>query len=156
MHGFSADTAADAPHFTLHVATLDDAEALSQFYQDAWEDAAETPERLRAWLEQGGVLSYLVDGEFVCALRWRETPTGWEIGRLATLKAFRGQGLGRWLATRLEALAIQYNIPELALTLEPLQQDLLPYYQRMGYLARDAGKPLELHKRVGGMWQRQA
>ena len=82
-----------------------------------------------------------------------------EVGRLRhlyVLPEYRGQGLGRWLMTRLEAGAIQHNIPELRLTLPDAQADLLPYYARMGYRAREPQTPLTLHKRVGGVWQRQA
>ena len=106
-------------------------------------------------LESGGVLTFKGGAAFVCALRWRDQPYGWEVGRLATLPEYRGQGLGRWLTTRLEAGAIQHNVPELRLTLPDAQAELLPYYARMGYRAREPDAPLTLHKRVGGAWQRQ-
>ena len=73
----------------------------------------------------------------------------------------RAQGFGRWLMTKLEALAIQRNVPTLHLHLGEAQRDLLPYYRRMGY--RVESKTVEgeaegdgvLSKRVGGTWQYQ-
>ncbi len=139
----------------LHTATDADAAALAELYQTAWSDPAEDEARVQQWLGDGGTLSFICAGTFISALRWREAPYGWEVGRLATLPEYRGQGFGRWLTTRLEALAIQHNIPELRLTLTGAQIDLLPYYTRMGYRPRDLEAPLELSKRVGGVWQRQ-
>ncbi len=142
------------PAAKLHSATYADVEALTHLYRAAW-DESEDERVVQGWLEQGGALTYVAGQTFVCALRWRETPYGWEVGRLATLPDYRGQGFGRWLMTRLEALAIQHNIPELELTLNEAQTDLLPYYTRMGYRARSPDAPLTLCKRVGGVWQRQ-
>ena len=140
----------------LHSATDDDAAALAELYRTAWNDPDEDEARVQLWLGDGGVLSFVCAGTFLSALRWREAPYGWEVGRLATLPEYRGQGFGRWLTTRLEALAIQHNIPELRLTLTDEQTELLPYYTRMGYHAADPETPLSLSKRVGGVWQRQA
>lgn len=138
----------------LHTATNSDAAALAELYRVAWNDPSEDEPRVQGWLGDGGVLTFVCAGTFVSALRWREAPYGWEVGRLATLPEYRGQGFGRWLTTRLEALAIQHNIPELRLTLSGAQTELLPYYTRMGYHPRDAEAPLELAKKVGGVWQR--
>lgn len=139
----------------LRSATSGDAVALTKLYQSAWNEPGEDEAVVRGWLEGGGALTFTCEGTFVCALRWRETSYGWEVGRLATLPEYRGQGFGRWLMTRLEALAIQHNIPELQLTLGEAQTDLLPYYTRMGYRPRSPETPLALCKRVGGVWQRQ-
>ena len=143
------------PAARLRSATYSDAAALATLYQRAWGDAAEDEATVQGWLEEGGALTFVREGTFVCALRWRETPYGWEVGRLATLPGYRGQGFGRWLMTRLEALAIQHNIPELQLTLDGAHAELLPYYRRMGYRACSPATPLTLCKQVGGVWQRQ-
>ena len=140
----------------LKTATHTDAWALATLYRIAWNDPYEDEARVADWLEDGGALTFVCGGTFISALRWREAPYGWEVGRLATLPEYRGQGFGRWLTTRLEALAIQHNIPELRLSLSDTQADLLPYYTRMGYRPKDIERPLELSKRVGGVWQRQA
>lgn len=142
-------------HTKLHHATSGDAAALTALYRTAWDDNSEDETVVRGWLEGGGALYFACEGTVVCALRWREAPYGWEVGRLATLAEYRGQGFGRWLMTRLEALAIQRNIPELQLTLTEAQTDLLPYYTRMGYRPCSPEAPLTLCKRVGGVWQRQ-
>ena len=136
-------------------ATYADAGKLAALYQRAWDDPTENEQVVQEWLEDGGALTYVSGQRFVCALRWRETPYSWEVGRLATLPEYRGQGFGRWLMTRLEALAIQQSVPELQLTLKEAQTDLLPYYTRMGYRARNPDAPLTLQKRVGGVWQWQ-
>lgn len=110
---------------------------------------------MREWLEHGGAL-LLEDAEgcTLCALRWRWADDGWRVDRIATLPAARGQGFGRWLMTKVEALAIKRNIPTLTLTLH--HEELLAYYRRMGYQesARE-GDAVTLVKRVGGTWQRQ-
>ncbi len=139
----------------LRSATYADAAALTVLYKSAWNDGSENEASVQGWLEGGGTLYFTSDTTILCALRWREAPYGWEVGRLATLPEYRGQGFGRWLMTRLEALAIQRNIPELQLTLLEAQRDLLPYYTRMGYRACSPETPLTLCKRVGGVWQRQ-
>jgi GNAT superfamily N-acetyltransferase len=143
------------PAAKLRVATYADAGALAELYRTAWEDEAEDEAMVASWLERGGALMFATGDTVVCALRWREAPYGWEVGRLATLPAYRAQGFGRWLMTRLEALAIQHSVPELRLTLGEAQRDLLPYYTRMGYRPCRLEDPLTLCKCVGGVWQRQ-
>ena len=156
MANDSAGTTTTEPQpAQLRAAIYADAGALTKLYQAAWNDPHEDETSVQGWLEGGGALTFVCDGTFISALRWREAPYGWEVGRLATLPAYRGQGFGRWLTTHLEALAIQHNIPELRLMLTDSQTDLLPYYTRMGYRPREVEAPLALSKRVGGVWQRQ-
>lgn len=138
-----------------------DAEALATLWREAFEadgrtDAdSETPAALREWIEHGGVV-LLEDDKHValCAIRWRWHQDGWMIDPIATRPGARGQGFGRWLMTKLEALAIKRNVPTLRLFLE--RQDLAPYYRRLGYVQDDAANEPNLWvKRVGGTWQRQ-
>lgn len=119
---------------------------------------AEAPEdeaAMRDWLEHGGAL-LLEDeeGRPLCGARWRWEGRGWRVDRIATLPQARGQGFGRWLMTKLEALAIKRNVPTLALDLE--RPELLPYYLRLGYreTASETSRRTLL-KQVGGTWQRQ-
>lgn len=121
---------------------------------------AESEAGMRDWLEHGGaVLLEDESGRALCAVRWRwGEDGGWRVGPIATLEEARGRGFGRWLMTKLEALAIKRNVPTLALDLE--RPDLLPYYRRLGYrepdgTTTDAGDTVTLVKRVGGTWQRQ-
>jgi GNAT superfamily N-acetyltransferase len=134
---------------------------------------AESQEEMTAWLEGGGAL-VLEDatGKMLCALRWREelnqeAQDGWRVDRVATIPEARAQGFGRWLMTKVEALAIRNNIPTLTLTLDEVRDDLLAYYQRMGYGILQHDKQgldkqgldkqgVSLSKRVGGTWQRKA
>jgi hypothetical protein len=57
--------------------------------------------------------------------------------------------------TKVEALAIRTNIPTLTLVLDEVREDLLAYYQRMGYsVVMQDKRSATLSKRVGGIWQR--
>lgn len=118
---------------------------------------AEGEEELISWLERGGAFVLEdAEGKMLCALRWREEGDGWRVDRVATIPAARGQGFGRWLMTKVEALAIRTNIPTLTLQLDEVREDLLLYYQRMGYsvVVQDQ-RSATLSKRVGGIWQRK-
>ena len=132
-----------------------DIAGLVRLYKAARADSAEDTESMEDWLERGGALvlenSY---GEMLCALRYCEEGNGWRVDRIATHPSARSQGYGRWLMTKVEALAIRNNIPTLTLTLDEVRDDLLQYYQRMGYrvLEQDSHE-VTLEKRVGGMWQ---
>lgn len=141
-------------------ATAADAARLSELWHAAHADEDEDPSDadeagMRGWLEHGGALVLEDDaGLALCALRWRWSGDGWRVDRIATRPSARGQGFGRWLMTKLEALAIRRNVQSLVLTLP--RADLVPYYRRMGYReegAEDGGTVLV--KRVGGTWQRQ-
>ena len=141
----------------LRQASLQDVGALVTLYARAREHSAETPATMREWLEHGGAL--LLEnrsGEVICALRWREDGVGWHLDRVATLPEARSQGYGRWLMTKVEALAIRTNIPTLSLTLDTVRDDLTNYYRRMGYrVTEQTARAVTLEKRVGGMWQYQ-
>lgn len=139
----------------LRQANLQDVGALVKLYARAREHSAETPATMREWLEHGGAL--LLEnrsGEVICALRWREDGVGWHLDRVATLLEARSQGYGRWLMTKVEALAIRTNIPTLSLTLDTVRDDLTNYYRRMGYrVTEQTADEVMLDKRVGGTWQ---
>lgn len=139
----------------LRKATLQDAAALAELYNLARDTKRETSETMLRWLEHGGALLLeAASGELLCALRWQEEGVGWRVDRVATLPAARGQSYGRWLMTKVEALAIRTNISTLTLTLDEVRDDLLSYYQRMGYtITEQRLAEVTLEKRVGGMWQ---
>lgn len=139
----------------LRWATLQDVDRLVRLFAEARPRDLEAREGMLAWLEQGGALLLEdAEGTPLCALRWREEGDGWRVDRIATLPSERGQGYGRWLMTKVEALAIRYNVPELKLTLDV--DELVPYYRRMGYRIDDQGEAaFHLSKRVGGTWQVQ-
>ncbi len=146
------EAGAARPAVRMRLATVADAERLADLYA-----AAGSPEKdaltVRAWLAKGG--SLVVErqgGPVLAAVRWTPSDAGWSVERVTTRPEERGQGYGRWLMTKLEALAIKGNVP--LLDLDVHEERLLPYYRRMGY--RQAGaSPLLLSKRVGGVWQRQ-
>jgi GNAT superfamily N-acetyltransferase len=136
----------------LREATPADAARLAELYAASGaphQDAAE----IRAWLARGGTLLVeRVDGPVLAAVRWLPTEAGWRVERVTTRPEERGNGFGRWLMTKLEALAIRGNVPLLDLELD--EEALLPYYRRLGY-RQEGASPLRLTKRVGGVWQRQ-
>jgi GNAT superfamily N-acetyltransferase len=142
----------------LRWAGLKDCSELVSLYNEARENKLETYETMTDWLEHGGGL-ILEDetGKMLCALRWREEGEGWQVDRIATLPEARGRSYGRWLMTKVEALAIRRNIPTLMLFLDDTRDELLYYYQRMGYqLESQAKEGGWLTKRVGGTWQFKA
>jgi GNAT superfamily N-acetyltransferase len=144
----------------LRWATLADAQRLSDLWRLAYPDEDASAVSMRSWLERGGALM-LQDrgGDLLAALPWREAEGGWQVERVATDPSERGQGYGRWLMTKVEALAIKSNIPYLWLRLPGGADDAdqLPYYARMGYVVQsDDETGLTLRKRVGGVWQTKA
>lgn len=142
----------------LRLARLSDAAAIAALYREA--RGGDRAKGVRDWLENGGAL-VLEDetGRLVSALMWREEGEGWRLDPLAMLEDYRGQGFGRWMMTRVEALAIRENVASLVLELAADRGDLLSYYMRMGYHqenAEEAGEAegtVRLGKRVGGTWQ---
>lgn len=145
------DVGAQRPAVRLRVAGPADASRLAEMYEVS--GSAVSIEEMEDWLDKGGAL--LVEreqGPVLAAVRWRPHQGGWTVERVTTRPDERGNGYGRWLMTKLEALAIRGNVASLDLVLE--DPDLLQYYGRMGY--RSGGEsPLSLTKRVGGVWQRQ-
>jgi GNAT superfamily N-acetyltransferase len=145
----------------LRSAEFKDVPELLELYKVAL-GKAEGEDELTGWLERGGALVLEnAEGKMLCALRWREEANregqdGWRVDRVATIPEARGQGFGRWLMTKVEALAIRTNIPTLTLVLDEVREDLLAYYQRMGYsvVTQDQRSAI-LSKRVGGIWQRK-
>ncbi|UCH24734.1 MAG: GNAT family N-acetyltransferase [Trueperaceae bacterium] len=137
----------------LRWAALTDAERLTKLYAAARPEQPESIADMSDWLEHGGAL--LLEnrtGDLLSALRWREAGEGWLVDRIATLPDERGQGFGRWLMTKVEALAIRSNIPSLTLQLKG--HELLGYYRRLGYrIVKEEGEHLTLCKQVGGVWQ---
>jgi GNAT superfamily N-acetyltransferase len=102
----------------LRWASLDDAERLAALWRLAYPDEGSSVGSMRTWLEHGGALM-LQDraGDVLAVLPWREAEGGWEVDRVATHPSQRGQGYGRWLMTKVEALAIRANVPYLWLRL---------------------------------------
>lgn len=151
----------------LRWATPRDADALRRLWAEAHDVGDDEPAAagsdMDAWLAHGGAaLIEDAAGRPLCAVRWREQGDGWRVDRIATLPEARGRAYGRWLMTKLEALAIQRNVPTLSLTLVEPGPDLEPYYERLGYRAQDehdrpadGPRTVEMSKRVGGVWQRQ-
>ena len=144
----------------LRLAGFKDIPQLSKLYQEARAPLGsdETDLAMESWLEQGGaMLLELKDGSILGAVRWEDQAQGWQLDPIATLPAYRQMGIGRWLLTVVESLAIKRNIASLRLDLNSTQQEALPYYQRLGYSNQPNGDAtvIHLHKRVGGIWQMQ-
>ncbi|MEX2535462.1 MAG: GNAT family N-acetyltransferase [Trueperaceae bacterium] len=140
----------------LRWATTLDSQRLGILFAQARPEEPEADSCMLEWLQSGGALM-LEDEEGVplCAVRWREADEGWLLDRVCTLPQAHRLGFGRWLMTKVEALAIRYNIPSLSVVLPDDQ--LAGYYRRLGYTVEDGdGERLTAHKRVGGIWQLKA
>lgn len=136
-----------APAARLRRAAQVDAAALAELYGCG-------VEQMTSWLQTGSVLLVESGSEGpLAAVRWLPTAQGWAVEPIVTLPAQQGQAYGRWLMTKLEAMAIKGNVARLQLQLE--DPDDSAYYQRLGYRP-DADDELLLSKHVGGVWQRQA
>ncbi len=137
----------------LRWAGLDDVDMLCDFYHDVRPSEPSTHESMRDWVEHGGAIVLEGDpGEVLAALRWRVAPDGWRVDQVARLPGERGKGYGRWLMTKVEALAIRTNVPTLSMELNSVEA--LPYYRRLGYRPTHDGEGcMALSKRVGGVWQ---
>ena len=155
----------------LRWASIADAPRLVALWRLAYPDDNSSVADMAQWIEHGGALT-LQDGAgaLLAALRWREEGRGWRVDRVATRPGERGQGYGRWLATKVEALAIRKNVPHLLLALPVDDDEQLAYYRRMGYqvvaegtvavppedaagAAAAAPDRVTLSKIVGGVWQ---
>ena len=132
-----------------------DASRLATLWLDAGVHEPETEASMGVWLEHGGALMMEgPDGQPLCAVRWRWTDDGWRVDPIVTHPDARGQGYGRWLMTKVEALAIKRNVPTLTLCLR--QEERLGYYRRLGYRETERDEEaITMVKRVGGTWQRQ-
>lgn len=144
----------------LRWATHADLAALEELLAVARPEEPEPAGSMPEWLEHGGAL--LLENEEgvpLCAVRWRESEGGWQLDRVCTRPEARGMGFGRWLMTKVEALAIRYNIPFLTVRLP--DGEMAAYYRRLGYsIAHEpqsdsAGTGVTARKRVGGVWQFQ-
>ncbi len=143
----------EAPKVLLREAELSDAPSLAELYQEAKPDSDATPAGMAAYLNSGFALVVAdASNRVLAAVRWTSDPEGWNVERVATRVTEREQGYGRWLMTKLEAMAIKGNVKRL--TLEVDNPALLHYYSRMGYHPTEEGS-LVLSKRVGGVWQKQ-
>lgn len=134
----------------VRVADLEDAAPIAQLLSETRPEPLSS-EEVTGDLEQGGALLLEDDtGTLLCALTWLEADRGWTLRQPAVRGSYTGQALDRWVLTKLEALAIQRNVPALEMHLH--DEALLPLYRRMGYRQ---GSDLHLSKRVGGTWQTQ-
>lgn len=139
----------------LRWASTQDGARLTTLFSQARPAEPESEAAMLEWLESGGA-ALLEDerGTVLCAVRWRESSEGWRLDRVCTLPEARRLGFGRWLMTKVEALAIRYNIPELTVVLP--DGEMAGYYRRLGYGVEEAIEGHVARKRVGGTWQLKA
>lgn len=143
----------DSPRVLLREAELSDAPSLAELYRAAKPAPETTSAAMAAYLNSGYALVVSdAYGRVLAAVRWTSDPEGWNVERVVTLATEREQGYGRWLMTKLEAMAIKGNVKSLTLEIDDREQ--LRYYRRMGYHPTEEGG-LVLSKRVGGVWQKQ-
>lgn len=134
-------------------ATAGDAADLGAVYRSAYRENRElgfpakagsaTAEEVAGWIREHTVLVGTVDDEVVAGVRLEETDPGRvKLSRLGVHEDWKGEGIGRRLVDRAEALARDRGADVLRLT-TPEDHPFLPdWYRRRGY--EDAGEyPLD-------------
>ena len=159
----------ERPAVRLREAELSDALALSELYATVSaatvpaaaeaeasgaeaERTAPSQAQMRAWLTSCGVL--LVEdatGKPMAAVRYKNSPAGWDVDRIVTLP--RSEVKVRSLADDQTRSLGHTRERQTTYHRRPGTQPVA-YYRRMGYRT-DADDPRRLSKKVGGMWQRQ-
>jgi ribosomal protein S18 acetylase RimI-like enzyme len=132
-------------NLSLRDATLDDASLMTDLIRTAFEDQRgkidppsgahnDTPEKVRAKLQQGGGILAYVDGEVAgCVVYYPEGEHHLYLGRLAVLPAFRQHGVGHALVAAVEAKAKQQGYTGISLSVRiPLPRNQA-FFERLGY-----------------------
>jgi ribosomal protein S18 acetylase RimI-like enzyme len=132
-------------NLSLRDATLDDASLMSDLIRAAFEDQRgkidppsgaldETPEKVRAKLQQGGGIIALVAGEAAgCVVYYPESESHLYLGRLAVLPAFRQHGIGHALVAAVESKAKAQDYAGISLSVRiPLPRNQA-FFERLGY-----------------------
>lgn len=123
-------TPADAPafHAVMMAAGMDP--------RSSW-NRVTVPDLERTLAAGGGFLG--LDGsEAVGCVAWRPDPAGQgtlTLSSLATLPSARGRGIGRALVRAVEERAVQSGYHRVLLAVSAYNQEVTPFYQRLGYAA---------------------
>ncbi len=130
---------------TLRDATLDDAPLMTDLILTAFEDHRdkimppsgahnETPEKVRAKLEQGGgIMAYVDESPAGCVVFYPEGQGEMYLGRLAVLRAFRQHGVGQALVAAVENKAQTEGYARMTLAVRIALPRNRAFFERLGY-----------------------
>jgi GNAT superfamily N-acetyltransferase len=133
------------PSLTLRDATLDDAVLMTDLIVTAFEDHRgkmmppsgahnETPDKVRATLEQGGgIIAYSNGLPAGCVVYYPEGEGTMYLGRLAVLPAYRQHGVGQALVAAVENKAQMKGYIRMNLSVRMGLPRNRAFFERMGY-----------------------
>ena len=133
------------PLLTLRYATLDDATLMTELILAAFEDHRgkivppsgahnETPEKVRAKLEQGGgIIAYVHEVAAGCVVYYPESAEQMYLGRLAVLADFRQHGVGQALVAAVENKAQSEGYIRMSLAVRVALPRNRAFFERLGY-----------------------
>lgn len=129
----------------LRQAMLEDAPLMTELILSAFEDHRgkivppsgahnETPDKVRAKLEQGGGIIATVDGTSAgCVVYYPEEAEQMYLGRLAVLPAFRKHGVGQALVAAVEETALAMGFLRMSLAVRVALPGNRAFFERLGY-----------------------
>lgn len=129
----------------LRQASLDEAPLMTTLILTAFEDHRgkidppsgahnETPEKIRAKLEQGGGIIASVDGADVgCVVYYPESADHMYLGRLAVLPAYRKHGIGQALVAAVEETARVLGFTQMTLAVRVALPLNRAFFEALGY-----------------------
>ncbi len=132
-------------NLTLRAATLDDAALMTSLIRAAFEEQRgkidppsgahnETPDKIRAKLEQGGgIIASIDDIAAGCVLYYPEGENHLYFGRLAVLHSFRQNGVGQALVAAVEDKAKAQNYAGVSLSVRTALPRNQAFFERLGY-----------------------
>ena len=133
------------PPLTLRDATLADTPLMTDLILAAFEDHRgkmmppsgahnETPEKVRAKLQEGGGIIAYVDGAAAgCVVYYPEEKDQMYLGRLAVLPAYRQHGVGQALVAAVENKAQMQGYTRMSLAVRVALPRNRAFFERMGY-----------------------
>ena len=100
----------------------------------------ETPDTVRAWIENGGGVGLAGSDGLVAVMLWAERDGGLYAGRLAVAPASRGQGLARRLVAAAEDEARRRRLPRVHVRVRMELPGNLALFTSLGFreVGRDA------------------
>jgi ribosomal protein S18 acetylase RimI-like enzyme len=133
------------PNLILRDAILNDAPLMTELILAAFEDHRgkidppsgahnETPEKVRAKLEEGGgIIAYVSESPAGCVVYYPEDHDQMYLGRLAVLPAFRQHGVGQALVAAVENKAQMEGYTRMSLAVRVALPRNRAFFERMGY-----------------------
>ncbi len=93
----------------------------------------ETPEKVRAKMEQGGAIMAFVDETCAGAVLFYPEDGFLYLGRLAVLSDYRTQGIGKALIEAVESKARTLGLPGVQLSVRVVLPRNRAYFEKLGY-----------------------